>query len=297
MLHINKTGTKQCSKSCECEAECRCPPNPCSKNNKYHDLFCPGALGEACGTGCGDRRCKCYKIETFMESSTVIVTSIGQVLSLNVSVKNVGNLDLCGEILVCFDINGVKSKEFSYKQEDTWLPVGSTLVLTKSYMTTARDFNLQALDMKVQAFVFAEKMGCISHWVRGKKMYPVMTIGGADISGSITQVDNGGDVTVTVTMATLAGTSVVNAVNATLVLPYPAGVVSTLTVSPGVTVDDVARTVTMTVPVLVIGSTQVFTFTYVGNPGEGYTWSGVVTADTFDPNHTNNSVQSTIVIA
>jgi hypothetical protein len=295
MPHISKTGSKKCSKGCSCKEECKCPPNPCSPNNRYHDLFCP----EACGSTCGDRRCKCYKIENTITTVPTVVTAVGQAITFNVAIKNVGNLDLCGDILVCFEINGEKFKEQAYKRDETWLPVGSTIVLSNTYLTTARDFQLQVMAIRAQAFVFAEKCGHISNWVRGLKMFPIVTIGGADVVGTLTQTQDApgaGGVTVTATLATLAGSSVVAAAGATLILPYPEGIVSVTTASPGVVTDDIARTVTITVPVLPIGSTQVFQFNYTGTVGQAYTWSGSVTGSTFNPNMGNNTVVSTIVL-
>ncbi len=286
-----------CANKCNCVADCNCPPNPCNPSNVYHDMYCPGGNGiESCSTAgsCGSLGCKCYMINMEVSSTPAIITAVGSPVVVTYRIQNVGNLPLCGQILVCDSKLG---KTVLSDRRDTFLPVMSIVTIRKTYITTVEDFLTTAVNFRSRAYIHA----CGVNWVRSSNVLSNITIGGGDLDVFATQVVGtvANTASLTVTFSALFATSVVPVTGATLVLPFPAALPddAVITVVSGnVVVDAVARTVTLSAPTLAIGASNTFTFTYPTEPATTYNWSGIATTTTFDPNQANNLLNSTLVI-
>lgn len=292
MSRRNNQALSSCKKGkCGQVVENDCP-QPCNPNYCYWDRYCPNTGGQGCAANCGP--CMCYMIRATVTATPSVITAVGQNITLTFTIQNVGNIALCHDILICIEVFGVRSKVVIPEGDDTWLPTGSSIIVEKNYTVTAEDFVQQNPPRRSRARVFMRAEG--DQFVRSKELPLSLTFGGADLAATLAMTASGTTVSITGTLANLAG-SAVAATNARLVLAYPAGI-NTMTAGTGdVVVDNTARTLTFQAASLAVGATSAFTATFTGVAATAYSLSGTAVSDVYDPNMSNNTVFATVVLA
>lgn len=262
---------------------------------KYKRIYC--CETEKCSNFCG---CDCAKVDLVVTTNPTNVTAIGQVVNFSYTVLNRGSTNLCGGIMICSKLNGKIT--LTDKAETLMSKVNGFVVLNAVYTTVAEDFDSddEFIEDKARAFVQVSKC----HGVHSLEIDTRIATSGADVFGTMVQtIDDAGLVTATITVGN-DGASAIPAANVSLFLAYPAPIVAS-----GITIlgtpppsGFVAGTsgLQITIPALAIGATNTYAFTYTPPAATAvpvvYTWSGKVTATTYDPYLANNRVFSQIVV-
>ncbi|CAH6419105.1 Hypothetical protein HVR_LOCUS299, partial [uncultured virus] len=211
------------------------------------------------------------------------VTGVGQVITYSYTIINTGTAPICYPIQICDDKLGGQFIPGSYI-----LP-GDSQEYIRTYTTIDSDLLAPIVNNAI-AYI---QVKC-KKWVCTNQATATVTIGGADLTGSISQAVTGitGNVAVTVNITNLpAPFSAIPASGVSLFLPFPFGVFIATPVTPNVTVG--GGGVTISAATIAIGQTIAASFTYFAAPG-AYTWAGTIQSVSFDPNLANNTVVSTI---
>lgn len=235
---------------------------------------------------CYKTRCGHISIKLERSSNPEFFTAASQNITFIYTITNTGSEPICDPIRICDDFLGDQIINCNFIYPCT------SQTFVRTYTVTPSDITRQRIESCAIAYV---EVDC-RKWVTSEPVPLVITYGSADVFGTMTQVRNGSIVNATVTLSN-STTSASAAENVTLSLTLPAGVTNVVAGIPAPVIG--TNSVYMSIPTLAIGSSAAFNFSYTPAslaPGAAYTFDGVVTASTYDPNLSNNNVVSTIIM-
>lgn len=294
------------SDSSESESESR--ESRCESESRESRCESKSKKKKSCNK-CFSRRCRC--IETFDSLRTrcgclaarltktaepLTFTAAGQVITYTFTITNVGTAVISHPIQICDSFLGGQFVCI-------FLYPGQNQEIIRTYTTTQQDVQRGFIHNETIAFILVSRC----KRVRTNCAETRVTLGSADVSGTLSQVTttlngnqtpNGGIVTATITNSALSATP---ALGITLFLPFPAGVsvantVAGAAVGPASAPVVGASGVTISEPSIPVGTTYQYTFTYGPVASGAYNWAGTIQTESFDPNPTNNGVSSTLII-
>lgn len=265
------------------------PPCPCTDPKPPT----PPPECDADIVNCYKTKCGTIRATLTKTANPTQATAVGQVITYTYTVTNIGTAIISYPLQINDDRLGPQAINGVYI-----LP-GQSQSFNRTYTVTEADFaagvpivNNANVYIKVKCHKFVVT-NCASATV---------TLGGADLTGAATFtsdiiVESGtSNVTVSVAISNLPSSSVpANLIS--LFLPFPTGVTgATPIVTPGSTVTVNGTGVTITIPSLAPGATQLSQFSFIGSIPGAYTWSGNITSATFDPNPNNNQITLIIIL-
>lgn len=306
--------SNQCN---HCSNKCKCKDSSkYSDSSKHSDSGRSGRSRDSDKSGCKcehkrkkEKKCdKCFRFNckciqyfpclpvrcgfisaTLVKSANpTFYTAVGQIITYTYIITNTGTAPICYPISICDDHLGGQFIG------PIFIPPGASQTVTRTYTVTPSDLLVQTITNTAVAYIHVK----CNKWVATAPSSATITLGSADLRGSIIQTLVGASVNVIVNIINDAS-SLTAAQNAELVLSIPpnvaaGGIILGVPVAPD-TIQVVNNFVVITSPTVAIGATRVFQFSYVPLVVPGaYTWSGTITATTFDPNLANNFLTNTI---
>jgi hypothetical protein len=207
---------------------------------------------------------------------------VNQVITYTYQIRNTGSLPLCQAVIINDDKLGAWCTPAAY------IAPGDTFNVVRNYRVTAEDITNGSITNSAVAYVKATR----DKWLITDYSDVTVTYGYADLYGSISQVyQQAQPLSADITNSGTTGTT--PSKNVSLVLDWPAGVISVndLIAPPGsLIILEPTNSITIGIPVIDPGQEFVFHYRYfVANSGF-YRWSGIIRADTYDPNVDNNTL-------